>query len=412
MYGKIRFNPRSKRFQDNPYDIYRKLRLDDPVTKFAGNWLITKHQHVKNLLADKSVKSINLLDSYEKYICDGSVFLPEEVRLMLNNILLLQEGHSHRMHKKGLIPLVTGTFMKELEAIIEEEVMLILNNIYGRKKFEVMSVIATELWQRIFLRWLNISIEQLKILVEAQKIIRPLLESPGLLSMKDFNDGITSLRRASLICNEMVRESKQLRNSLFYRALLSGYEGDPGEVEKNLFADVINILVASSETNESLIGAFFLELANDRSSQERLRREPQKIKQAINEVMRLHSPVQLTRRVATHSFWLDDKEIAAGDILLLCLGSANRDEDVFLSADQFDIDRINVARHIGFSSGLHSCLGQQLAIRQTEILCNLFFDNFPIFTLNPPAAWHTDNMVLRNIKVLNVSFESYINNDG
>ncbi|MFI8418443.1 cytochrome P450 [Serratia sp. NPDC078593] len=410
MPRKVRFNPRSKKFQNNPYDIYKQLRIDDPIIKVGGNWLITKYKHVRTLLMDKDIKSINLLDSYKKIIRDREILLPEKVLIMLNNILLLQEGQFHRVHKKGLIPLVTGPFMKELEEIIEEEVMDVLTNILGRRNIEVMSEIATKLWQRIFSRWLNLSNEQKKIFVEAQKKIRPLLESPGILSIKDFNDGIESLHRISLMCDAMLQEGKQLKNSLFYRAILSGYDEDHNEVEKNIFADVINILVAISETNESLTGSLFLELANDRCSQHRLRREPQRFKQAINEIMRLHSPVQLTRRVATHSFWLDDKEIAMGDILLLCLGSANRDEDVFLYADQFDMDRNNVTKHIGFSTGLHNCLGQQLAIRQTEILCNVFFDRFPVFTLNSPEVWQTENLVLRSLKVLNINFECTLKN--
>ncbi|WP_446469717.1 cytochrome P450 [Xenorhabdus stockiae] len=405
MAERIKFNPRSKKFQNNPYDIYRQLRINEPVSKVGGHWLITKHNDIKNLLLNKNIQAIGAFHTYEKYIRDRQSSLPENVRSMLNNVLLLQEGESHRMHKKAMMPLVTGIYMKELETIIEQEVNIILNNIAGRNNIEIMSDIATKFWQKIFSHWLNLNDDQLDFFVEAQKKVRPLLEAPGILSFDEFNDGIEFLHRASVLCDAMLDEGQQLKNSLFYRALLSGYGNNHDEVKRNIFADIINILVATSETNESLTGSFFLELACDNGLQNRLRREPQKIKLAINETMRLHSPVQITRRMATHSCRVGDSEIAAGDILLLCLGSANRDEDAFFNADRFDIDRSNVTRHIGFSTGLHNCLGQQLAIRQMDILCHAFLQRFPSFTVSSPVVWQTENLVLRSLKTLNIKFE-------
>lgn len=403
MAPKIRFNPRSKTFQNNPYNTYGMLRAEDPVRRLGNNWIITRCADVKSLLLNENARSIGISETYSKILHDNISKFPQQVIASLDKVLLLQEDSMHRVHKKEMMPLVTGVYMKELEVIINSVAGEIIESIKGDSDVEITMKVARVLWSTILSRWLNLPDDKLGVLVESQKYIRPLIESPGILSYDEFNQSIDNMHHMSLLC-DYILSLDETRESLFYRALLNGYGGSHCEVKNNFFSDMINILIASSETNESLTGSLFLELAHDEELQQELRNNPEKIKIAINETMRLHPPVQITRRKATNAFTIRDKDISAGDILLLCLGSANRDEEVFKYADRFDLNRKNTTQHVGFSAGVHNCLGQQLAIRQMDIMCKAFLAHLPPFRLDRPEEWQTGNLVLRSLKSLHIRF--------
>ncbi len=77
--------------------------------------------------------------------------------------------------------------------------------------------------------------------------------------------------------------------------------------------------------------------------------------------MRYDSPVQLTSRIATEDVDLNGTTIPKGAPVIVALGGANRDPEVFDEPDQLRIDRPEAARHVAFSLGMHHCLGAALA---------------------------------------------------
>jgi cytochrome P450 len=99
----------------------------------------------------------------------------------------------------------------------------------------------------------------------------------------------------------------------------------------------------------------------------RLKADPSLIGPTIDEAIRWTSPVKHFMRTATADTEVGGHRIAKGDWLMLCYGSANRDEAVFPDADSFRIDR-KPNRHLAFGYGGHLCLGQYLARMEMRIL--------------------------------------------
>jgi len=98
---------------------------------------------------------------------------------------------------------------------------------------------------------------------------------------------------------------------------------------------------------------------------------------AVEEVLRLDAPVQMTSRTAACDVELAGHHIAAHQTVALLLGGANRDPDVFAEPDTFDITRANAKDHLSFSSGVHACLGASLARMEATIALRALFDRFP-----------------------------------
>jgi cytochrome P450 len=129
---------------------------------------------------------------------------------------------------------------------------------------------------------------------------------------------------------------------------------------------VVLLLVAGNETTTTLIGNAVIELAARPDVADALRRAPERLDAAIEEVLRWSSPVQFDPRRATRTVELHGVKLEPDDYVLCWIGSANRDETVFERADVFDPAR-EKNPHIAFGFGAHYCLGANLARLEARV---------------------------------------------
>jgi cytochrome P450 len=123
------------------------------------------------------------------------------------------------------------------------------------------------------------------------------------------------------------------------------------------------LLAAAIETTSNLIGNTVLALLHFPGELARVRDDRSLVRGAVLETLRLDAPVQVLRRVVTAKVTVGGTPIAAGDDVLLLLGSANRDPDRFERADHFDVSRAK-RDHLAFGAGVHACVGASLALAE------------------------------------------------
>ncbi|MGH3248956.1 MAG: cytochrome P450 [Trebonia sp.] len=119
-------------------------------------------------------------------------------------------------------------------------------------------------------------------------------------------------------------------------------------------------------TSASAIGAIMIELCQDRVLQERVRADQSLIPGLIEEVLRLEAPVPLIFRTAQHDIEIEGQQIKQGDKVCLIFGAAGRDSTVFEHPDRIDLDRPH-CRHLTFGTGVHRCIGSNLARLQIRV---------------------------------------------
>jgi cytochrome P450 len=122
----------------------------------------------------------------------------------------------------------------------------------------------------------------------------------------------------------------------------------------------LNIAVAGHDSTSSALTGGIQALAEHPAEMAKLRRNPELMKQATEEILRWVSPLKHFFRNAVQDFELHGRKISAGDTLLMAYPSANRDEDVFDDPFAFRVDREHNP-HLAFGHGVHGCLGQVLA---------------------------------------------------
>jgi cytochrome P450 len=173
-------------------------------------------------------------------------------------------------------------------------------------------------------------------------------------------------------------------------------EGDrlsSGEVVRMAFL----LLIAGFETTVNLIGNGTVALLGDPDGWDRLRQDPALVPMAIEEMLRYDSPVQMTSRIATEELEVGGSVIAAGRPVLVSIGGANRDPEVFDQPDEFQIDRPDPGRHLSFSLGLHHCLGASLARLEGRIAIEELTRRYQALELAAPPT-RRPQLVLRGFE--------------
>jgi len=143
----------------------------------------------------------------------------------------------------------------------------------------------------------------------------------------------------------------------------------------------IIVATAGHDTTSSSTAGAIWALAQDPRQFAMLRADPALIGSTIDEAIRWTSPVKHFMRNATADTEVGGHAIAKGDWLMLCYGSANRDEAVFPDSDRFRIDR-KPNRHLAFGSGGNLCLGQYLARMEMRILLEELLPRLEELTLD------------------------------
>ena len=124
---------------------------------------------------------------------------------------------------------------------------------------------------------------------------------------------------------------------------------------------------AGQDTTSRLIAMAILILAEDPALQQRLRDEPRRVSDFVEEVLRYDAPVKVAYRLALADTEVAGVAVTAGTILTVCYNAASNDPAHFEHPERFDIDRPNLRDHMGFGRGFHGCLGAPLGRMEARI---------------------------------------------
>ncbi len=205
----------------------------------------------------------------------------------------------------------------------------------------------------------------------------------------DTEDHAAAAREAEAYIGALIEERKKEPRDDFLGMLLQA------EVEGQRLSDLevrqfgMLMLLAGYETTSGAMGMSLLYLAQHPELRAQLFGNVDALKQtAVNELLRIVSPVQVFGRNAAHDVEMYGQTIPAGDVVLLAYGSANHDPRAFEHPEQCMLDR-HPNRHVAFGHGRHLCLGSNLARLELTIMLEQFAGLFPDFKVDPerPPTW-------------------------
>lgn len=396
----LRFNPASPVFQENLHSVYHHMRHHQPVARIGKTWVLTRYQDVYQALKERAFVSSGIPEDVHTEMEKQCFSLSPPLRDLLYGIVLFEDGNVHRAHRQVLQALFTGESWAALTRLVSEESHSVVADLTAAGPFEGIRQIAAPLWGKLFTAWLNLPEAQQEVVEQEKNAIRLLLD-PSAIDREGLERLIVALSRLDDSFRQLAQAHGQGYDSLFYRSLLKGYGGDRDALAARFSTDCVTMLIGGSETSEALTGNLVYMLAQHPELQERVRNNTLRMKEIVSETMRFESPLQMGRRRVVAPVQFLGRELKAGDNILLCLGSANRDESVFEEAWRFIPGRRNAQRQLGFGAGLHQCIGQLLAQCQAETLAMALSERGTI-ALDGDAKWSNRSLILRTLETLPV----------
>lgn len=398
------FQPlRSRGGLENPFAIYSLLRTIRPVMRMPiaddsgpGVWFLTRHANVEQALRDPRF-SVERMRA--PVIRDNLDRLPSFLQQSAQGLrsMLVMDPPDHTRVRKLANKAFTPRRVSELRGRIEAIVATLLDEIGSEDHFDVIEALAAPLPAIVIAELLGVPPEDhRKFKGWAAQIVAGIgageaerqASLPAMLELLGYLSGVIAARRS------------EPRDDLISALILAQEEND-ALTDNELLATCNLLLLAGHETTTNLIGNGLSALLQEPEELARLRGEMALLPTAIEEMLRYDGPVQATVRIASEDMEIGGQAIAEGALLLVGIGAANHDPEVFLEPDRFDIGR-DPNPHLAFGFGLHFCLGAPLARLEADVAFRALLERFPRLVAIDEAPCYRPNPVLRGLQRLPV----------
>jgi cytochrome P450 len=161
---------------------------------------------------------------------------------------------------------------------------------------------------------------------------------------------------------------------------------DGSLTDQQLLLIAIHLLIAGNETTTNLLGGMFDTLARHPDQYDLIRANPELIPLAVEEQLRITTPIQNLYRYTRADYRIGDVTIPTGSRVLLSFGAANRDPTAFDEPDEYRADR-DPRKHIAFGYGAHMCLGAPLARMEAQAVLRQLVTRVARITPDGPTRW-------------------------
>lgn len=390
----------------DPYPLYRQLRTEAPVLwdPFLHAWVVTRYEDVVRVL---QTFSADRTPSPAKLTKMGLFQLSPIAAVMVRQMLFLDPPAHTRL--RGLCSQAfTPRRVERLRLHIQEIADRLIDASLPTGKMEVIRDFAAPLPATVTAEMLGVPTSDHVRLKEWSADFAEMLGN--FQHNPDRSHRVLgSLREMTEYFQQAIQDQQtQRRDGLIGDLLAAEVDGDHLSQEE-VVANVIVTMVGGQETTTNLIGNGLLSLLRNPQVMRQLRSDVSLMPSAVEELLRYESPSQHTARIAPQDIAMGGKEIRKQDAVIAVMGAANRDPERFAEPDRLDITR-KENRHVAFGGGAHFCFGAPLARIEAQIAFATLLRRLPDLKLEPcPIVWR-ENLGLRGLTALPVSFSPNSNN--
>jgi len=376
------------------YAAAREAQPILPVRLWNGEraWLVTRHEHVRAILADDRRFSGRFGQPGFPTVTEARVVVDRGERAFVG-----MDNPDHDRYRR----MVTQEFSVPRMRALEPEIAAIADRLLDRMiadgpPQDLVRAFAVRFPSLVMSALFGSPYEDHEFIIGCAVARHGLTQTPGHAERK-ARELVAYVRRL------VDRKREQPGDDLVSRVVAEHVL--PGRLTADEFAEIgAMILRAGHDTTTNMIGMGTLLMLRDPVLRERMRADPLEIRRAVEEFLRVVSPVQFSpRRVARVDVEIAGTLVRAGEGLFLLLASANRDAAVFPAPDAIDLSR-PAARHLAFGDGIHQCLGQMLARIELQVAFAALLRRLPDLELAVPfeALRFKDDMQIYGVHELPV----------
>ncbi len=366
-------------FYDNPYPWYRALREQTPVRRMPdGSVLLTRYADIQEVYKNPAVYSSDKRAEFKPKYGDSLLYEHHTTSLVFNDPPL------HSRVRSLIAGALHPRAIADMEAGLIQCVDGLLDKLEKSSHADLIEDFAIHIPIEIIGNMLAVPQDERGPLREWSLAILGALEPA--ISVEVFDKGNQAVRDFISYLDDLV-ERRRLHPGDPERDVLTKLiqgEGNESVSRLELLHNCIFILNAGHETTTNLIGNGLYLLLEHPEQRRLLQSQPELIKSAVDEMLRMESSNQLGNRITKMATTIGGEQIEAGTPITLCIGAANRDPEQFVDPDRMDIQR-TPNRHLAFGSGSHQCVGVNLAKLEGQVAIARFLERFPKYQLASEA---------------------------
>ncbi len=364
------FDPLLPETFDSPNAEYAALRAKCPVAHseaWGGFWALMKHDDVANAAAD-----------WQTFITSKQNVVPK-VAFTGRRPPLHLDPPEHTPYRRALAPLLTERRVAKLEPIVRGICRDLLAKMVANGGGDIVADFSAHMPIATFANWMNLPREAVEELTRVGQRYNIAVQSNDMDSTKESSAVLYDMARS--IVADRKANPMSLDEDATSALLAVRVDGEPLP-EEMIVGTIRQVLVVGIIAPSVMIGSIAVHLSRHPALQSELRANPALVPAAIEEFLRLYTPYRGFARTAVTDVTIRGRTIPAGEPIALVYASANRDEDVFESPDEFRIDRPNMKDSIAFGRGPHMCVGAALARLELQIALEELLAAAPGFTLS------------------------------
>ena len=369
-------------YRRDPYPFYAQLRREMPIMRLkqgrrGESYYVSRYDDVMVLLKDTERFASDKRNAGHKVS-----WLESRLSLGLMESMVMKDGVDHRR----LRTLAHKAFMPGRVAVLEQRIAQLTEGLLeaadARGSMNLMADLALPLpiavisemmgveerHRQNFHHWMNGILE-----LDGATTLELLTNAPNMIKLNRF-------------LRELISERRKNKGTDLLSALIEAEEAGDKLNFDELVASTLIILLAGHETTVNLIGSGVLALLEHPEQMERLRAHPELMDDAVEEMLRYTSPVQLNApRFAREDTEFCGVRLRKGDSVCPIVASANHDETRFENPERFELGRQS-NRHVAFGFGPHFCLGAPLARLETKVAFQVLLRRYSDIQLAVPRS--------------------------
>lgn len=386
----------------DPYPAYRRVREAAPLFPYAlGDvpvTLITRYDECAAILTGA--------DWGHGYAAGISPF--RDTTAAIPGSFVRMDPPEHGRYRKLVAKAFTPRLMAEMVPVAGQVVREIIDTAIERGELDVLNDLAVPLAVAMVpVRLLGADPADGAKFREWQLAIARGSDPDSLLAPED----VAARGAAAMECMgyfaRLAQQKKTNPTADLLSALVAASADGDQLAEPEVIGMALLTLVAGMETSINLIGNGMLAVLRNPDQLVRLRENPEMIAPALDEMLRYDAPTQFTIRVALADTTVGEHRFRRGDGVVVLTASASRDERVYPDADTFDVTRYAgnrpARKHLGFSLGIHYCVGAPLARIEAEAAVGALLARAPKLALATDAIEYRPSLIHRGILSLPVT---------
>lgn len=386
----------------NPYPLYHWLRSQGPVwwSEELDGWLVSGFDEIAAIVRDLRLSVRSKIEIPLKKVHNPIV--REMMQKIAPNMWNSDPPAHNRMRalvSKAFTPRAVEAMAPRIQAAVDR----LLDKVEPQGRMDVIADLSHPLPVLVITEMLGVPLEQrdrFKAWSEALSVLANWVGDLTLTQMLEIGKAVMEFRTYTGTLIEQRR--KQPQNDLI-TALVQAEEAGDRLSEGELYSNVFLLNVAGHETTTNLIGNAVLALLRHPNQMQKLRDDPSLLDNAVEELLRYDSSVQMTTRQALEDVQLAGQTIRKGQTIYILWGAANHDPKHFPNPEKLDVTRANV-NHMAFGAGTHYCLGASLARLEIRISIGTLLRRFPKLQLATDQLEYHANFDLHGLKSLPVTF--------